>query len=247
MAPNDTLAGGDPASYQEAEAAEGTHAHRLNSLRAAVLGANDGIVSTAGIVIGVAGATSDPFVILAAGVAGLTAGALSMAVGEYVSVSAQRDTEMALLDKERRELEEMPEEELAELAGLYEAKGLTPELAMEVAVQLHEHDALAAHAETELGIDPEALTNPWIAAISSAVAFTVGSILPLVAIEFAPADVKIPVTVIGVLAALALTGFLSAQVGGTPKLRAIVRNVLGGFLAMGITYWIGRFVGHNLG
>jgi VIT1/CCC1 family predicted Fe2+/Mn2+ transporter len=247
MAPNDTLAGGDPASYQEAEATEGTHAHRLNSLRAAVLGANDGIVSTAGIVIGVAGATSDPFVILAAGVAGLTAGALSMAVGEYVSVSAQRDTEMALLDKERRELEEMPEEELAELAGLYEARGLTPELAMEVAVQLHEHDALAAHAETELGIDPEALTNPWIAAISSAVAFTVGSILPLVAIEFAPADLKIPVTAIGVLAALALTGFLSARVGGTPKLRAIARNVLGGFLAMGITYWIGRFVGHNLG
>jgi VIT1/CCC1 family predicted Fe2+/Mn2+ transporter len=247
MAPNDTLAGGDPASFQAAEAAAGTHAHRLNSLRAAVLGANDGIVSTAGIVIGVAGATSDPFVILAAGVAGLTAGALSMAVGEYVSVSAQRDTEVALLEKERRELEEMPEEELAELAGLYEAKGLTPELAMEVAVQLHEHDALAAHAETELGIDPEALTNPWIAAVSSAVAFTVGSVLPLLAIEFAPADVKIPVTVIGVLAALALTGFLSAKAGGTPILRAIVRNVSGGFLAMGITYWIGRLVGHNLG
>ncbi|PKQ30796.1 MAG: hypothetical protein CVT62_12705 [Actinobacteria bacterium HGW-Actinobacteria-2] len=247
MAPNDTLAGGDPASFQAAEAAEGTHAHRLNSLRAAVLGANDGIVSTAGIVIGVAGASSDPFVILAAGVAGLTAGALSMAVGEYVSVSAQRDTEVALLEKERRELEEMPEEELAELAGLYEAKGLTPELALEVAVQLHEHDALAAHAETELGIDPDALTSPWIAAISSAIAFTVGSVLPLLAIEFAPADVKIPVTVIGVLAALALTGFLSAKAGGTPILRAILRNVTGGFLAMGITYWIGRLVGHSLG
>lgn len=247
MAPNDTLAGGDPASFQAAEAAEGTHAHRLNSLRAAVLGANDGIVSTAGIVIGVAGASSDPFVILAAGVAGLTAGALSMAVGEYVSVSAQRDTEVALLEKERRELEEMPEEELAELAGLYEAKGLTPELALEVAVQLHEHDALAAHAETELGIDPDALTSPWIAAISSAIAFTVGSVLPLLAIVFAPADVKIPVTVVGVIAALALTGFLSAKAGGTPALRAIVRNVSGGFLAMGITYWIGRLVGHSLG
>jgi VIT1/CCC1 family predicted Fe2+/Mn2+ transporter len=164
-----------------------------------------------------------------------------------VSVSAQRDTELALLDKERRELEEMPEEELAELAGLYEAKGLTPELALEVAVQLHEHDALAAHAETELGIDPEALTSPWIAAVSSAVAFTIGSVLPLLAIVFAPADVKIPVTVIGVIAALALTGFLSAKAGGTPIVRAILRNVSGGFLAMGITYWIGRLVGHSLG
>ncbi len=244
---DDTLAVGDPAAYQQAESQSGTHAHRMNSLRAAVLGANDGIVSTAGIVIGVAGATSDGFTILAAGVAGLTAGALSMAVGEYVSVSAQRDTEMALLEKERRELEEMPDEELAELAGLYEAKGLTPELALEVAQQLHDHDALAAHAETELGIDPEALTSPWIAAVSSAIAFTVGSVLPLLAIVFAPSDIKIPVTVAAVIAALALTGYLSARVGGTPIVRAILRNVAGGFLAMGVTYWIGRFVGHSLG
>lgn len=247
MAKNDTLAAGDPAAYQAAEAAAGSHAHRLNSLRAAVLGANDGIVSTAGIVIGVAGATSESFAILTAGIAGLTAGALSMAVGEYVSVSAQRDTEVALLEKERRELEEMPEEELAELAGLYEDKGLTPELALEVAKQLHEHDALAAHAETELGIDPNELTSPWIAAVSSAVAFTVGSVLPLIAIMLAPVDLKIPVTVTAVAAALVLTGYLSARAGETQAPRAILRNVAGGLLAMGVTYWIGRLVGHTLG
>lgn len=247
MKKDESLAQGDPAAFQMAEAQAGSHAHRLNSLRAAVLGANDGIVSTAGIVIGVAGATPDFAPILVAGVAGLTAGALSMAVGEYVSVSAQRDSEMALLEKERRELEEMPEEELAELAGLYEEKGLTPELALQVATQLHEHDALAAHAETELGIDPNELTSPTVAAISSAIAFTVGSLLPLAAILLAPSDIKIPVTAVGVLLALALTGYLSARAGGTPVPRAMIRNVLGGFLAMGVTYWIGRLVGIGIG
>jgi VIT1/CCC1 family predicted Fe2+/Mn2+ transporter len=242
-----SLAGGDPAGYQAAEAASGSQQGRLNGLRAAVLGANDGIVSTAGIVIGVAGATLDPFPILTAGIAGLTAGALSMAVGEYVSVSAQRDTEKALLDTERRELAEMPEEELAELAGLYEQKGLDATLALEVARQLQAHDALAAHAETELGIDPEQLANPWIAAVSSAVSFTIGSVLPLLAIVLAPTAIKLPVTVAAVVAALILTGYLSARAGGTPVLRAIARNVAGGLLAMGITYGIGRLVGLSLG
>ena len=244
---SDTLAAGDPDAYQAAEAQAGSHNRSLNGLRAAVLGANDGIVSTAGIVIGVAGATLEPFTILAAGIAGLTAGALSMAVGEYVSVSAQRDTEKALLDQERRELAEMPEEELAELAGLYEAKGLEPDLALEVATQLHAHDALAAHAETELGINPDELTSPWVAAVSSAVSFTIGSVLPLVAIVFAPTDVKIIVTVAAVAAALIITGLLSARAGGTPIGRAILRNLAGGLVAMGITYWIGRLVGHTLG
>jgi VIT1/CCC1 family predicted Fe2+/Mn2+ transporter len=242
-----SLAGEDPAAYQSNEAASGSNHGRLNSLRAAVLGANDGIVSTAGIVIGVAGATLDPFPILTAGIAGLTAGALSMAVGEYVSVSAQRDTEKALLDIERRELAEMPEEELAELAGLYEQKGLDADLARQVAEQLHAHDALAAHAETELGINPDELTSPWVAALSSAVSFTIGSALPLLAIVLAPAELKIPVTVVAVVAALVLTGYLSARAGGTPILRAIARNVAGGLLAMGVTYWIGRLVGHTLG
>jgi len=247
VASDEDLAGGDPAGYQTAEAQGGSHAGKLNSLRAAVLGANDGIVSTAGIVIGVAGATLVPFAILTAGIAGLTAGALSMAVGEYVSVSAQRDTEKALLDKERRELEEMPEEELAELAGLYEAKGLEPELALQVATQLHAHDALAAHAETELGIDPNELTNPLVAAVSSAVSFTVGSILPLAAIMLAPTAFKVVITVAAVVAALVLTGYLSARAGGTSHSRSIMRNVAGGLLAMGVTYWIGRLVGHSLG
>jgi VIT1/CCC1 family predicted Fe2+/Mn2+ transporter len=246
MADTENLASGDPAGYQAAEAQAGSHLGRLNSLRAAVLGANDGIVSTAGIVIGVAGATLVPFAILTAGIAGLTAGALSMAVGEYVSVSAQRDTEKALLDKERRELAEMPEEELAELAGLYEAKGLDSELALQVATQLHAHDALAAHAETELGIDPDNLTSPWTAALSSAVSFTVGSLLPLLAIVLAPMSLKIVITVCAVALALVLTGYLSARAGGTPYSRSILRNVAGGLLAMAVTYGIGRLVGHSL-
>ena len=144
----------DPQAYQAKEASAGSHAPRINALRAAVLGANDGIVSTAGILTGVAGATMEFAALLTAGVAGVTAGALSMAVGEYVSVSAQRDSESALLAKERRELEEMPEEELAELTSLYVDKGLTPELAAQVARQLHDHDALAAHAEAELASTP---------------------------------------------------------------------------------------------
>ena len=247
MATDETLAQGDAKAYQTSEAALGSHAARLNSLRAAVLGANDGIVSTAGLVIGVAGATTNAVTILLAGVAGLTAGALSMGVGEYVSVSAQKDTEKALLDQERRELAEMPDEELAELAGLYEAKGLSPELALEVATQLHEHDALSAHAETELGIDPEELTSPTVAAVSSAVAFTFGSALPVLSIVLAPPEFRIPVTVVAVVVALMLTGFLSARVSGTNAVRAVIRVVLGGLLAMGVTYWIGRLVGHNLG
>lgn len=247
MAKDEILAKKDPESYQEAEAQSGSPLGKLNGLRAAVLGANDGIVSTAGIVIGVAGATLEFFPILTAGIAGMSAGALSMAAGEYVSVSAQRDTERALLEKERWELREMPDEELAELAGLYEDKGLTPELALEVATQLHAHDALAAHAETELGIDPNELTNPWVAAISSALAFTVGAVLPVVAIILAPTDLKVPITVAAVVAALILTGYLSARFGGTPIARAIARNVAGGLLAMGVTYWIGRIVGLALG
>ena len=170
---------------------DGSHASRLNALRAAVLGANDGIVSVAGLVMGVAGATTERPAILTAGVAGLVAGALSMGVGEYVSVSTQRDTEHALLEKERRELAELPEQELRELAGIYQGKGLTPELAHEVAVQLTAHDALAAHAEVELQLDPDNLTNPWSAAFSSAVAFTIGAMLPLLTILFSPTELSL--------------------------------------------------------
>ncbi|MDQ6934718.1 MAG: VIT family protein [Actinomycetota bacterium] len=220
---------------------------RLNWLRAAVLGANDGVVSVAGIVMGVAGATSAANTILVAGIAGLVAGALSMAAGEYVSVSTQRDTERAVLAKERQELEDEPEEELAELAGIYQAKGLSPELALQVATELTAHDALGAHAEAELGIDPDDLTNPWHAAWASMVAFTLGAILPLLTITLFTQAVRTWVTVVAVTLALALTGWLSARTGDAPRLPAIVRNIIGGLLAMAITYGIGTLVGAHIG
>ena len=215
----------------------------LNILRAGVLGAQDGIVSTAGLVVGVAGASLDNTTLLIAGLAGLVSGALSMAGGEYVSVSTQRDTEKALLDKERWELETMPEEELAELADLYEAKGLSAELAKQVAVQLHEKDALAAHAEIELGIDPEEFTSPWQAAATSAVSFAIGAALPLLAITLSPPDARVAVTFVVVVLALIGTGFFSAQVGGAPKGRAVLRNVVVGVMTMTVTFAIGSIIG----
>ncbi|GAA2030074.1 VIT family protein [Terrabacter terrae] len=220
---------------------------RLNWLRAGVLGANDGIVSTAGVVVGFASATSDRGAIVLAGIAALSAGAMSMAAGEYVSVSTQRDSERALITLERQELHQDPEGELEELTQLYEAKGMRRELAAEVARELTAHDALAAHADAELGIDPDDLTNPWHAAGASMVAFVVGAILPLLTITFSPASIRIHVTVVSVAAALALTGWISARLGRSPVQRAILRNVAGGLLAMGVTYAIGALVGVNLG
>jgi len=221
----------------------GSVSSKLNWLRAGVLGANDGIVSTAGIVVGVAAASVARAPILTAGVAGLVAGAVSMALGEYVSVSTQRDTEQALLSKERRELRDDPAAELDELAALYEARGLSAATARTVAEELTDHDAVAAHAEVELGIDPEELTNPWQAALSSALAFTVGALLPVIAILAPPTTWRIPVTVVAVLVALAITGAVSAGLGGAPKGRAVVRNVVGGGLALAITYVIDHLVG----
>lgn len=208
-----------------------------------MLGANDGIVSVASIVLGVAGASDSTSFILTAGIAGLTAGALSMAVGEYVSVSTQRDTEMALLAKERRELETVPEQELLELAQIYESKGLTPETAKKVADELTAHDAYAAHVEAELRINPEELTNPWHAAFASAGAFFVGAIIPLIAMVIAPESVRIQATVAAVLLALVGTGTLSAYAGGANKTVATIRVVLGGALAMAITFGIGKLFG----
>jgi VIT1/CCC1 family predicted Fe2+/Mn2+ transporter len=219
---------------------------RLNWLRAGVLGANDGIVSTAGIVMGVAGATTDRGTIVVAGVAGLVAGAISMAAGEYVSVSTQRDAEHALLEKERQELVDEPEEELAELAGLYVDKGLDEDLALRVAEQLTAHDALGAHAEAELGIDPDDLTNPWAAAGASMVAFTLGALLPLLTIGLVAEGVRVWVTVASVAVALAITGHASARLARSPIGRAVVRNVAGGLLAMLVTYAVGTVVGPHL-
>ena len=189
---------------------------QLNSLRAAVLGANDGIVSVAGLVMGVAGATSDRQTIFVAGLAGLVAGALSMATGEYVSVSTQRDSERALIAKETRELAEEPEEELAELAELYRQKGLSAGLAKQVAVELTGKDALRAHLDIELGIDPDELTNPWQAARASMVAFTLGAMLPLMTILLFSPSLRAIVTLAAVGLALAGTGLVSARIGGAP-------------------------------
>lgn len=219
-----------------------TDAH-LNWLRAAVLGANDGIVSVAGIVAGVAGATNSVSIILTAGIAGLVAGALSMAAGEYVSVSSQRDTEKATLDEERMELELHPERELEELANLYEKRGLSIGTAHLVAQELTEHDAFAAHVDAELGIDPDNLTNPWHAAIASAASFLAGALIPLIAVIISPDQWRIPATFIAVIIALILTGFISARAGGASARRATVRVVIGGAIAMAVTYTIGRLVG----
>jgi len=218
-------------------------ASRLNWLRASVLGANDGVVSTAAIVVGVAGASSSRSAILTAGVAGLFAGAMSMAAGEYVSVSTQRDTERAMLELEKRELRDTPAAELQELTSIYEGKGLTADLARQVAEQLTEHDALGAHAEAELGIDPDDLTNPWHAAFASFVAFTIGALLPLAAVALTPSGARIVVTFAAVVAALVVTGSLSAGLGQAPRWPAIRRNVIGGALAMLVTYLVGTLVG----
>jgi VIT1/CCC1 family predicted Fe2+/Mn2+ transporter len=235
------------AQPHEDEPHAGGFNNRLNWLRAGVLGANDGIVSTAGIVVGVAGATSTRAPILVAGVAGLAAGALSMGAGEYVSVSTQRDSELALLEKERRELAEEPEEELEELADLYVAKGLSEDLALQVAQQLTEHDALGAHAEAELGIDPNDISSPWTAAFASMLSFILGALLPLLTITLVVADARVWVTVAAVTAALVVTGWSSARFGYGPPGRAIARNVAGGLFAMGVTYLIGTLLGSYVG
>lgn len=220
-----------------------TSGSKLNWLRAAVLGANDGIVSVAALVVGVAGATSDVRFILMAGIAGTLAGALSMAVGEYVSVSTQRDTEKALIEKEKMELATVPDEELEELTALYQAKGLSHETAHKVAEELTAHDALAAHLEVELKIDADDLTNPWHAGVASFLAFFAGAILPLLAITFPPDAARIPITFLSVAVALVVTGYLSAHAGDAHKGRAVLRNVVGGSLAMAITYGIGYLFG----
>jgi VIT1/CCC1 family predicted Fe2+/Mn2+ transporter len=199
-------------------------AGRTNWLRAGVLGANDGILSIAGL-------------------AGMVAGALSMGVGEYVSVSTQRDTERTLLDRERRELDSQPELELAELTRIHEAKGLSADMARDVAAQLTAQDALDAHARDELGVDPQHLVSPWAAASASIVSFVVGAMLPLLAVLLPPAGYRLWVTVAAVLIALTITGFVSAHLGEAPGRRAALRVVVGGVLVMAITYGIGKLVG----
>lgn len=218
-------------------------AQRLNWLRAGVLGANDGIVSVAAIVVGVAGATTASGPILTAGLAGLVGGAISMALGEYVSVSSQSDSERALIAKERQELRDMPEEELDELTGLYRARGLSEQTARQVAVELTAHDALAAHLSAELNIDQDDVVSPWHAAVASAAAFTIGAILPMLSILLPPPEWRVPVTFAAVLIALAITGAISAHIGGSSRPRAMIRVVTGGALALAATYGVGVLLG----
>jgi VIT1/CCC1 family predicted Fe2+/Mn2+ transporter len=234
-----------PPQQHRGEPHNGDLAQRLNWLRAGVLGANDGIVSVAAIVVGVAGVTTATGPILTAGLAGLVGGAVSMALGEYVSVSSQSDSQRALIEKERRELAEQPEEELAELAGLYQAKGLSEATARTVAEELTAHDALAAHLSIELNIDEGDVVSPWHAALASAVSFLIGAVLPLLAVLLPPEHLRVPVTFVAVLVALGLTGWLGAYIGGSPRLRAAVRVVAGGAVALAATFLIGSLLGSS--
>lgn len=217
--------------------------HRVGWLRATVLGANDGIVSTASLVIGVAAAAASSSDILIAGMAGLVAGAMSMAAGEYVSVSSQSDTERADLETERKALQKFPGEELEELALIYVERGVEPETARAVAEQLSRKDALGAHARDELGMHETVAARPVQAAFSSAGSFSVGAILPLLAAVVAPAGLITPVVAVVSLLSLAILGWLSASAGGAGKTRAVIRVVFWGAAAMIVTGLIGAAFG----
>lgn len=218
-------------------------ASKLNWLRAGVLGANDGIVSTSSIIFGVAGAAAAHLTLVLTGIAAIAAGAMSMAVGEYISVSSQKDLEETQLAEEDRDLREHPAEELEQLVRLVEAEGIAPDLARQVAVQLTEKNALAAHARLELGIDPGAVVKPWAAALASMIAFTSGGLIPLLALLLAPRSIALWSSGGAVVLALVLSGWVSAVLGSTSKARSVMRAVAGGLLAMAITFGVGRWVG----
>lgn len=220
-----------------------SHRARLNWLRAAVLGANDGIVSIAGLVVGVAGASNSLGFIAAAGIAGLIAGALSMAAGEYISVSTQRDAEKAYITGEKKQLKTDPEGALDELTRAYIKRGLSEKTALVVAKELTASNALAAHLEVQFGIEEDDLTNPWHAAIASAVSFTFGGLIPIAAVLLPPENIRVITSFIVVIPALALTGYLSARLSKANTKQAVVRVVIGGTLAMLVTYGIGRLFG----
>ena len=222
---------------------EGHLSGRSNWLRAAVLGANDGIVSTASLVLGVAASGASTSAVVTAGIAGLVAGALSMAAGEYVSVSSQRDAEDADLRLEERELRADPEGELRELTGIYERRGLEPALAAEVATALTRNDALGAHARDELGLADEHRAQPLQAAWASALSFSAGAILPLLAVAVVPRGARVGVTVLVTLIVLGLLGDTGARLGGAPRRPATLRVLVWGAVAMGVTAGIGALVG----
>ena len=216
---------------------------RIGWLRAAVLGANDGIVSTASLIVGIAASSAEHSAVLSAGIAGLVAGALSMAAGEYVSVSSQADTETSDLARERRELAEQPAEELEELAGIYQQRGLSPELARKVAEELTAKDALAAHARDELGIVGHLAANPLQAALTSAVTFAFGAAVPLLAVLLTPSSALLWVTMAVTAIALAVLGALGGWTGGSGMVRPAIRVVFWGILAMAVTSGVGYLFG----
>ncbi|GGH62128.1 VIT1/CCC1 transporter family protein [Rothia aerolata] len=224
--------------------ANSDYQEKLNRLRAAVLGANDGIVSVAATVVGVAGATTSTSAIGIAAAAAVVGGSISMALGEFVSVSSQVDSQHALIEKERHELATDPDSELAELAGLLTQRGLSKHTALQAARELTAKDALGSHLDFELGIDAEDIPSPWTAALASAGAFLLGALLPTLLILLLPVSIRIPATFIGVLVALAITGALGAKWGGSPRyVRAAIRVVVGGGLALAATYLIGMLLG----
>ncbi len=216
---------------------------RIGWLRAAVLGANDGIVSTSSLIVGIAAASADHATILSAGVAGLVAGSLSMAAGEYVSVSSQADTEKADLERERRELVEQPEFELEELTDIYVNRGLRPELAKQVATELMAGDALAAHARDELGIVGRLAANPLQAAVTSAITFAVGAAVPLLTVLLTPPAALLPTAIVVTILALAVLGALGGWTGGAGTVRPALRVVVWGVIAMAVTYGVGLLFG----
>lgn len=220
-----------------------SHLSRLNWLRAGVLGANDGIVSIAALLVGVAAATSEMAPLIIAGVAGLAAGAISMGLGEYVSVSSQRDSELSLIAKEKQELIDQPEVELAELAAIYRHKGLSVATSKKVAQELTDHDPVRAHLEAELNILEAHIVNPWAAALSSLVSFLAGAMLPFLAVLLAAPDFRILATVLASLIALGATGAAGAYLGGSRMFPAVVRVMVGGALALTVTWGIGTLLG----
>lgn len=220
-----------------------TTAHKLNWLRAGVLGANDGIVSVAAVMVGVAGATTNTGTLILAGAAAVAGGAISMALGEYVSVSSSSDAQRAIIAKEHHELRTDPSGELEELAGIYRAKGLSHATAMAVAQELTAINALDAHLDAEHHLSEDEVVNPWHAALASFFAFLLGALLPFLVAVLVPYPAKVPVTFAAVSVALALTGFTGAKLGDANPVRAMVRVVVGGALALGATFLIGALLG----
>jgi len=222
---------------------EGHALGREGWLRAAVMGADDGLVSTASLMIGVAATAASRSAVIMVGLAGLVAGALSMAAGEYVSVSSQRDTEQANIAKEKQELASDPRDELAELALIYQNRGLEPALALEVARQLSRHGVLEAHLRDELGMDARSQADPYQASLVSAASFSLAALLPIAALLLAPAYLRLPTIAVTTLAGLALMGALGGQLAKAPKAHSALRVLIGGGLAMGISALIGRLIG----